>query len=318
MTVVDGALLVEDVSAQGQPPSSAGELNGLPYDQSRVLAVRSNGDVVGIVRTAVRTVAGARHGLITDLRLDDPEDHTVERLLFDAAEARLRAEGVTKIDALVPDGIGLAARLLDRSYWASRKSVVMDFDLHDPIAPAAPPDGIQIRRAAAGDVATLVELVLSSYQPYWRWWREADVDRRWERVDYPAPDALPTARSNGDQVRTAVFQRLASIINADQAAVFAAWSGTEAVGLCDADARPDRDQLDFGVLVRRDFGGRRLGSALLTEALAWLRDHGLRQARVTTTSGLDDYDPTVYLYSLTHRASIAAELVDFVLHPGHR
>ncbi len=80
------------------------------------------------------------------------------------------------------------------------------------------------------------------------------------------------------------------------------------VGLCDVKADAD-DSMDWGVLISRDVGGWQIGSALLGPALTWLLDQGLKTAQVTTTSGLDDYDPTVYLYVLSGGAQIRGEFL---------
>lgn len=77
----------------------------------------------------------------------------------------------------------------------------------------------------------------------------------------------------------------------------------------------EADPLTYGpstVLVLRDFGGKRFGSALLGRVLHWLRDHGLANAQATTPSSLNDYDPTVYLHSLSDGARIVAEYVVLV------
>ncbi len=81
------------------------------------------------------------------------------------------------------------------------------------------------------------------------------------------------------------------------------------VGLCDAQAVTQGDTFDWGVLISREVGGRAVGSALLGPALQWLRSQGLKTAQVTTTSGLDDYDPTVYLYVLAGGGQIRGEFL---------
>jgi GNAT superfamily N-acetyltransferase len=161
-------------------------------------------------------------------------------------------------------------------------------------------------------------LVLDSYQPYWRWWREYREEKRWSRVEFPAENVpLETAELEAE-MRDRVRTRLQRIADEPDRTVFLARHDGRPVGLCDAVRRPEGDQLEFGVLVLRDFGGKRLGSALLGRALHWLREGGLERARVTTTSGLDDYDPTVYLYNLSYGARILAEFVDLVKHTSAR
>ena len=308
---LDAELTIEH--APGPRSLDGVERNQLAYRDSTILTARIDGAIVGAVRTAFREDV-RQHGLITDLQVG-VESPALSGALIDAAETHLVERGVTKIDALMPDGLGLAMLLEDRGYWASRKSVVMRFDLADEVAVSPSPDGIEIVPARPDDLEGATDLVLESYQPYWRWWREPRVDRRWGRIDYPADDRVMDSPTREAEIRTRVESRLMRIIQGPTSRLFLARSSSRFVGLCDARAGAGGDHLDFGVLLRRDSGGRGLGSALLSRALEWLRASGEPFARVTTTSGLDDYDPTVYLYNLAFGAVIEAEYVDFVKHP---
>jgi GNAT superfamily N-acetyltransferase len=299
------------------------ELNQLTYGPSTVLVARRDDALLGAVRYAVRDDPRRPHGLIADLQVDAPwRDGGVADALIDAAERALAAAGVVKIDALVEDGQGWAPIFYRHGYWASRKSVVMRFDLRrwDASDAAAAPAGVGIELVERPDVDEVTRLVLDSYQPYWRWWREHARDRRWVRVDFPAHMEPPASPGLERAMRARVRARLRRLgDDPDHVLFLARVADGQLVGLCDAARRPpegDLDQVDFGVLVVREFGGKRLGSALLRQALAWLRAGGLASARVTTPSGLDDYDPTVYLYNLAFGAQILCEFVDLVKHPG--
>jgi GNAT superfamily N-acetyltransferase len=288
------------------------ELNLLAYGPSTVLLGTIGDELVGAIRYAVRDDPRRAHGLITDLQVDAAyRDAGVPEQLIRAAERQLRARGVRKLDALIQDGQGWAPYFYRLGYWASRKTVVMAWDL-GRLGPVEDRPDCQIELADGPDVEAVTQLVLDSYQPYWRWWREAREDKRWERVDYPAENPPLESAALEAEMRARVRARVERIATDPARVVFLARQGERLVGLCDANRGAGADQLDFGVLVLRDFGGRRLGSALLGRALHWLRAGGLTEARVTTTSGLDDYDPTVYLYNLAYGARILVEFVDLV------
>ena len=154
--------------------------------------------------------------------------------------------------------------------------------------------------------------MLTSYQPYWRWWKEYKEDTRWHRVEYPAEPEAPPSAELAQEMRARVAERVAAFGKAAPQTLYAARLEGEIVGLCDAKAIADDITFDWGLLVRRDYGGRRIGSALLGHALHWLKAQGLETARIVTTSGLDDYDPTVYLYAFSHGGAIRAEYLNLV------
>ena len=113
-------------------------------------------------------------------------------------------------------------------------------------------------------------------------------------------------------MRSRVESRVAAFGTAAPQTLFIAKLDGEVVGLCDAKAADVDITFDWGLLVRRDFGGRRIGSALLGHALHWLKARGVTVARIVTTSGLDDYDPTVYLYAFSYGGAISAEYLNLV------
>ena len=90
--------------------------------------------------------------------------------------------------------------------------------------------------------------------------------------------------------------------------VFAAFQDGQMVGLVDACL--SEPNLVFGVCVRRDFGVRKLGSTLLKASLSYLREQGLKMAKTLATSGLDDYDPQIYLYTLSAGGKMEKEYID--------
>lgn len=72
---------------------------------------------------------------------------------------------------------------------------------------------------------------------------------------------------------------------------FIAYKDDQAVGMID-------ENLETGVVIRKGFGGERLGSILLNQAFANLKKKGKENASTLATSGLDDYDPQIYLYTM--------------------
>jgi len=291
------------------------EVNLLWYGPSQILVARDEtGAIVGAIRLAFRHDPWRAHGLITDLQVDPAwRDRGVEEQLIQAAEDILRQGGVTKIDAVILDGQGWSSYFYRNGYWPSRKTVVMQWDLTQLRPPYENPE-FTVELLEAPDVEQTTDLVLASYQPYWQWWKEQKEDKKWFRAEYPVapepPDTAELAAEMRERVRSVVRQ----LVERSDHVLFLARHDGQPVGLCDARlATPPReDNFAFGVLVLRDYGGKRLGSVLLGQALHWLRAHGLERAQITTTSGLDDYDPTVYLYTLSYGGQILGEYVDLV------
>ncbi len=297
------------------------ELNLLTYGPSEILLATAGGEIAGAVRLALREDPRRRHGLIADLAAHEDYDRkAIAADLIAAAEERLKARGVTKIDAIVRDGEGATVPFYERGYWAARKMVLLTWDLGG-LEALESSDEFSIEEHAAPDPAFLTDFALESYQPYWRWWKEYKEDTRWHRVEYPAEPEAPPSAELAQEMRDRVAARVAAFGGAAPQTLFTARLDGEVVALCDAKAAADDVTFDWGLLVRRDYGGRRIGSALLGHALHWLKARGLETARIVTTSGLDDYDPTVYLYAAAHGGAIRAEYLNLVkrrLHSGSR
>ena len=288
------------------------ELNLLTYGPSEILLAKDGAEIAGAVRLASREDARRTHGLIADLSVhEDYARRGIEESLIAAAEESLKARGVTKIDAIVRDGEGATVPFYERGYWASRKMVLLTWDLQS-LGELETTHEFTIEEQSKPDPAFLTDFVLSSYQPYWRWWKEYKEDTRWHRVEYPATPDAPPNEQLAQEMRARVEARVAAFGKAAPQTLFAARFDGDIVGLCDAKAKADDITFDWGLLVRRDYSGRRIGSALLWHVLRWLKGKGLDSARIVTTSGLDDYDPTVYLYASSHGGVISAEYLNLV------
>lgn len=283
------------------------DLNQLTYGPNRLLAAEMAAGTVGAVRFAVRADR-VHEGLITDLMVD--EDFRRGKLpaaLIAAAEERLKSDGVKKIDAVVVDGQQLSDPFQAAGYWPFRKTVVIGWRL-STIKPPPTVPGLTIELTDRINVPEVAGFIFGSYQPYWQWWKETAGDKPIGQVEYVRDE--PAA--DRDRARHENWSRVVAVLeNFGQAQpalmVIARQAGT-IVGLCDAKADPD-ESMDWGVLISRKVGGRAIGSALLGPTLQWLREQGLKTAQVTTTSGLDDYDPTVYLYVLAGGGQIRGEFL---------
>lgn len=301
----------EWVITQAEAPSSlAGprrEANQLWYSPSHLLVARTPEGDVGAIRYAVREDRPDQ-GLITDLFAEEPHrSRGLPAALIQEAEKALRDLGVQRVEAVVLDGQKASGPFLEAGYIILRLTVVLGWDL-TKLRPFKKTDEIIVEVAEHIDPQEIAALVFSSYQPYWQWWKETGDEQAIGRAEYPVQEPSGV----GEKQRTANWGRVLEQLKqfniiVPQRMVIARRSG-KIVGLCDVKADPD-DSMDWGVLIAREVGGRQIGSALLGPALHWLRDQGLKTAQVTTTSGLDDYDPTVYLYILVGGAQMRGEFL---------
>ena len=181
--------------------------------------------------------------------------------MIEAAEQRLRAREVTKIDALILDGQGLALPFYNLGFWSSRRTVVLGWDLTN-LADIPLPDHVRIVETPRPDPVEIGRLVLNSYQPYWTWWKDPRKDRKWYRVELQPTDLPGFAERAEARVRAAVEAAIGSANGpgAPKQTYFIAYHDGRPVALCDAKVPGDgEDAFDWGVLVLRDFGGKGLG-----------------------------------------------------------
>jgi predicted N-acetyltransferase YhbS len=311
-----------EIAALESPPARVGgvrqELNQLLYGPSEVLVARAGpaareDEVVGAVRLAMREHPSRPHGLIADLRVDDAlrETGLPERLIA-AAEGRLKARGAEKVDAVTVDGKGWASYFYRQGYWSSRRTVVLHWDLaaRKPIERSA---DFEVRQVDRPDPEATAHFVLNSYQPYFRWWKEPREDQKWFRVELQPEDLEDQALKAGADVRRRVEERIARAGSDAPQTYFLAYRDGRLVGLCDAKVAPAGEEtFEWCVLVAREYGGRQLGSTLFDHALEWLERQGCAHAEYTSTSGLDDYDPLIYLATVAAGGSIRGEFLNLV------
>lgn len=287
------------------------DVNLLWYQPSQLLVAEEEGKLRGVVRVALRDHQEVKHGLIADLQVNPEEEDvmSLSRTLIQEAEKHLLSEGVTKVDAIVLDGQKLTEPFLKEGYWASRKTVVLEWNLSELEAPEAVA-GIDIELTDQFDIQEVTDFILSSYQPYYQWWKDDAYDRIWERIDYPAAAPDEIEQKNLADNRQRIVQMLERF-NQDtpQRWVMARKNG-KLVALCDIKVSED-DNFEWGILILRDHPGKGVAKVMLLTALQWLKDQGSLTAMVTATSGMDDFDPTVYLYTLSG-AQIRGEFLNCV------
>lgn len=294
------------------------ELNQLSYGPSEVLVARRLGttnrdQVVGAVRLAMRERPAKPHGLITDLTVDqDLRDFGLPEQLLAAAEQRLIQRGAQKIDAVAIDGKGWASSYYRLGFWSSRRTVVLTWDLENRNAVERSPD-LRIEQIDRPDPELVARFALNSYQPYFRWWKESRDDQKWDRVELQPDEKQDSYTRASQEIRQCALELAAGSGSDIPRTYFLAYQNDELVGLCDAkDAPENEDTFDWCVLVSRHFGGKSLGSTLLDHALSWLQSRGRRHAEYTSTSGLDDYDPLIYLSTVATGAQIRGEFLNLV------
>ena len=311
-----------DITPLADPPQRVGgtrqELNQLSYGPSEVLVARhlgaaSSDEVAGAVRLAMRRLPEKPHGLITDLTVDDDlRESGLPEALLAAAEDRLKARGAEKLDAVTVDGKGWASYYYRRGFWSSRRMVVLTWDLENrnPVERNA---DLRIEQVDRPDPELIARFALNSYQPYFRWWKESREDQKWDRVELQPDETQDSFSRAPAEIRQRALDLVDRAASDDAHTFFLAYQGDTLIGLCDAkDAPEGEDTFDWCVLVSRHFGGKGLGSTLLDHALTWLHARGRRFAEYTSTSGLDDYDPLIYLSTVATGAQIRGEFLNLV------
>lgn len=297
--------LPDDQAGQGGPESKS---NSASSD-----GISGDAEVVGAIRLAIRERPRRPHGLIADLNVDRALRETgLPEQLIQAAEARLKAYGAEKIDAVIVDGQGWASYFYRCGYWSSRRMVVLTWDLHNRKL-VERSDGFEVRQVDCPDPEELSRFIINSYQPYFRWWKEPREDQRWDRVELQPEEVDDRYAKAAEEVRQRVRDLVAAAGESAPQTYFLAYEDGMLVGLCDAKDAPDgQDTFDWCVLVSREHGGRALGSTLLSHALDWLQSRQRAGAEYTSTSGLDDYDPLIYLSTVVTGAQIRGEFLNLV------
>jgi predicted N-acetyltransferase YhbS len=293
------------------------ELNHLAYGPSEVLVAREPGapgdEAVGAIRLAMRERPSRPHGLLADLTVDEAYRNSgLPEQLVGAGEVRLKEHGAEKIDAVTVDGVGWASHYHRRGFWSSRRMVVLAWDLTRRKEIETSGD-FEIRQVDRPDPEETARFIVNSYQPYFRWWKEPREDQKWDRVELQPEERDDQYERAQAEIRQRVVGAVAAAGQAAPQTYFFAYKDGQLVGMCDAkDSPPGEDTFEWCVLVAREYGGRGLGSALIGASLDWLQARGRTSAEYTATSGLDDYDPIIYLSTVATGATIRGEFLNLV------
>ncbi len=283
------------------------------YRDNRIHLARHEGEIYGAIRSAIRDDSRRNHGFLGDLQVDEQvRDQGLEERLIEAGEQRLfEEEDCTRIDAVMEDGEGWTRYFAEQGFWSSRKTVDMGWDLTS-LCPVDLPDldEVDIERTRDPALDELEDFILDSYQPYWRFWKEYKQDMRWIRVEYGEDEEAPESDEIREEMRRRVRERLDEFDRDEDQVFFLARRDGELIAVCDALDSDRGDTFEWGMMAEYDYGVKNLGSALVGRALNWLHDRGHETARIKTTSGLDDFDPTVYLYTAANNAQILGEYVN--------
>jgi mycothiol synthase len=167
----------------------------------------------------------------------------------------------------------------------ARRYLLLRWHLTAPL-PALPVNHeVTVRQATLHDLERIVDLYARMYSPYWNWSREATVEH--VREEYRARFAHRLSQEQGDRVYL-VAVLAGELVGGITARVNRAYNQLKGMAL--GSLNPG------GVGVLPAYRHRGIGSRLLTEALALLREHGMRQATVWTFSYLESHTPAVALY----------------------
>ncbi|MGC8766298.1 MAG: hypothetical protein ACP5QP_01170 [Brevinematia bacterium] len=291
------------------------EINGFAYKESKLFIVKVNDKDVGAVRVAIRDDKVHKEGLISDLSFSDHEILSkVGSDVIKFAESYLLSLGINKIEAIVEEGKKLNYIFYDNGYWPSWKPVVISWDLENLNLDTPKDidfnsyqfDIIHSKDFTEDFIEEISKFVFDSYQPYFRWWREYKNDYRWWRTNYD-DGSLPQLE---DYLKEEMIGRIRDYlleIKNKNSIIVRGFIDGKLEGICDAIVDEKEENMVIGVAVSKKLKAKNFGSILLINALKFLKDNGVKQPIVITTSGLDDYDPTVYLYTLAGKGQIVKE-----------
>lgn len=254
------------------------EPNLLRYFQHQILLLVNADKIIGSVRVAM-AVDKHTSGLVTDLYVESIHKNTgLEDSLIEAAENYLKAKAVTRVDAVYLDGPGILPFFYKKDYAPFRRTVRIEWKLDELNINSEKSSIYEIKLQKVPNIKLLSDLILDSFQPYWtNWIEEKTVEDR--------------------------KKKLSDILSHDDNSYYIAFNDGKALGMVDK-------KLKWGIVIRRDSIGNNLGSYLLNRVLQDLKKQGYKKAVTFSTSGLDDYDPQIYLYTLRCGGKITREYID--------
>lgn len=254
------------------------------FDEEGLLFAEVDGEVIGTIAATPLKHLAKKKGRITDLAvLPTYQRKGVGSKLLEAALNYLKRADIEKAEAWswnVPAFLNFYKKY---DFQPVRRYLAIYWDLKSPLPEIKVNKEIDVKRATIDDIETLAELASKAYRPYWDWWYE----------EYGGPERVKAHWKERSQVwikRGYAF--------------FLAYLKGKPVGF--SAAQIDKEfikergvkmaTLWGGVAVLPEYRRRYIGSRLLTEALTFLKEHGMERAMVGTFSYLDSETPALRLY----------------------
>ena len=246
------------------------------------LAAERGGELVG----AVSLIFGRRRGCLRDLVVrPDARRCGVGTALIEAALDCFRKQGQRLAEAQDRDAPSYRAFYEARDFCPVRRYLRLRWGLTAPL-PALPLNReVIVRQATLADLEEMSDLYARMYSPYWDWSRDGTLEEVREKYHGRFAQRLSEKESDRVYLVAVLEGRLVGGITAriDQ-------EYNQAKGVALGSLNPG------GVGVLPAYRQRGIGSRLLAEALALLREHGLRQVTVWTFSYLESEAPAAALY----------------------
>lgn len=246
------------------------------------LAAERGRELVG----AVSLIFGRRRGRLRDLVVQpDARRCGTGTALIEAALDRFRERGLRLAEAQDWDAPSYRAFYAALGFRPARRYLLFRWDLTQPL-PALPLNHeVTVRPATLTDLEEIADLYARMYSPYWDWSRDGTPEE--VREEYRAIFARRLSAEDSDRVYlVAVLE--GRLVGGITARIDEEYNQAKDVAL--GSLNPG------GVGVLPAYRRRGIGSRLLTEALALLRECGMRQAAVWTFSYLESETPAVVLY----------------------
>ena len=246
------------------------------------LAAERGGELVG----AVSLIIGRHRCCLRDLVVrPDVRRCRIGTALVEAALDRFRERGLCLAEAEDWDASSYCAFYEALGFRPVRRYLLLRWDLTTPL-PALPLNHeVTVRPAILSDLEEIADLYAQMYSPYWDWSRDGTLEEVREKYHGRFAQRLSEKESDRVYLVAVLEGRLVGGITAriDQ-------EYNQAKGVALGSLNPG------GVGVLPAYRQRGIGSRLLAEALALLREHGLRQVTVWTFSYLESEAPAVALY----------------------
>jgi len=246
------------------------------------LAAEREGELVG----AVSLIFGKRRGRLRDLVVrQDARRGGVGTALVEAALDCFRERGLRLVEAQDWDAPPYRAFYAALGFRPVRRYLLLRWNLTIPLPVLPVNHEVIARPAVLTDLEEIADLYARMYSPYWDWSREGTLEEVREEYRDTFDRRLSAEESDRVFLVAVLKSRLVGGITARIDQEYN-WARRVALGSLNPG----------GVGVLPAYRRRGIGSRLLAEALALLRERGMRQAAVWTFSYLKSDAPAVILY----------------------